>query len=247
MSVRSVSQSTAADIMTVTIARRVRDREIVFVGHSSPLPLAAVFLAKRLYAPHVTVINLSGGVDPRPRYLPVATMSSELFRGSASLFTLPEFYDLVARRRVDLAFFSAPQIDARARLNNSMLGSPDHPKVKFIGGGGAGFAMSLARRVVVWRTRHDRRTFVEACDFVTAAGNVDRVYTPLCVFRPGRDGLLEVESIHPFTSLDEIQERTGFPLRVPSDGVETTPAPTADELRALSELDPHESRVANFA
>ena len=56
--------------------------------------------------------------------------------------------------------------------------------------------MPTARRVILWRTKHDPRTFVERLDFVTAAGNVDRVVTPLGVF-VRRDGRLEVESLHP--------------------------------------------------
>jgi glutaconate CoA-transferase subunit B len=238
----------AADAMTAAIARRIADREIVFVGNTSPLPLAAVYLARRLHAPHLTLINVSGSVDPAPRQLPVSTTSAaELMEGTASIFSSLDFYDLFARRGVDLAFLSASQIDAGGRLNNSLLGSPDRPTVKFPGGGGAGFIMPLARRVIVWRTRHDRRAFVERCDFVTAAGNLDRVVTPLCVFRPGPDGRLEVESVHARTTLAEVQAQTGFALRLPADGVAVTPAPTREELAVLAELDPAGSRLAGLA
>ena len=39
--------------------------------------------------------------------------------------------------------------------------------------------MPTARRTIIWRTRHDTRTFVAELPFVTATGNVDRVVTPL--------------------------------------------------------------------
>lgn len=238
----------AADIMTAVIARRVGDGEVVFVGNTSPLPLAAVYLAKRLHAPNVTLVNVSGSVDPRPRELPVSTTSfADLSEGSASVFSSLDFYDLFARGGVDLTFLSASQIDARGRLNNSLLGDPGQPKVKFPGGGGAGFIMPLARRVIVWRTRHDRRAFVERCDFVTATGNLSLIVTPLCVFRPGADGELEVESVHPFTTLDEVRAQTGFALRIPVGGVVTTTPPTTAEREALDDLDPRGARVANFA
>ena len=64
------------------------------------------------------------------------------------------------------------------------------------GGGGAAMIMATARRVILWRTQHNRRAFVERLDFVTAAGNVDRVVTPLCVFQR-RDSRLAVEAIFP--------------------------------------------------
>jgi glutaconate CoA-transferase subunit B len=238
----------AADLMAAVIARRIGDGEVVFVGNTSPLPLAAVYLAKRLHAPHVTLVNVSGSVDPRPATLPVSTTSfHDLSTGSASVFSSLDFYDLFARGGVDLTFLSASQIDARGRLNNSFLGRAGQPSVKFPGGGGAGFIMPLARRVIVWRTRHDRRAFVERCDFVTATGNLERIVTPLCVFRPGGDGWLEVESVHPFTTLDEVREHTGFALRVADEGVATTAPASPREQEILDDLDPHGARVASFA
>ena len=73
--------------------------------------------------------------------------------------------------------------------------------------------MPTAKRVILWRTKHDPRTFVERLDFVTAAGNVDRVVTPLCVFMR-RDGRLEVESIHPGVTPETFRQATGFPVDV---------------------------------
>ncbi len=238
----------AADIMAAALARRIDDGAVVFVGNSSPLPLAAVYLAKRLHAPNLTLVNVSGSVDPQPKVLPVSTTSfADLAEGSASIFSSLDFYDLFARGGVDVTFLSASQIDARGRLNNSFLGSRERPRVKFPGGGGAGFIMPLARRVIVWRTRHDRRAFVERCEFVTADGNLDGVYTPLCVFRRGADGWLDVDSVHPGVAIDHVRERTGFPLRLRPGGVAATPLPTAEERAILEELDPHGARVANFA
>ena len=234
--------------MAVAIARRIDDGNVVFVGNTSPLPLAAVYLAKRLHAPHLTLINVSGTVDPQPKVLPVSTTSfADLSAGSASIFSSLDFYDLFARGGVDLTFLSASQIDARGRLNNSFLGSGERPKVKFPGGGGAGFIMPLARRVIVWRTRHDRRAFVERCEFVTADGNLDRIYTPLCVFRRDAEGWLEVESVHAGVTLDRVREHTGFSLRLPAGGPTVTPGPTAADIDILETLDPHGARVASFA
>jgi glutaconate CoA-transferase subunit B len=90
--------------------------------------------------------------------------------------------------------------------------------------------------VILWRTRHDSRTFVERLDFVTAAGNVDRVVTPLGIL-VRVDGRLVVESIHPGVSPETFREATGFPVEVGA-ATPVTPSPTPEELTALREIDP---------
>ena len=52
-----------------------------------------------------------------------------------------------------------------------------------------------------------------------------------------RDGLLDIESVHPFSNPEEIQVGTGFPVTVSAD-TPVTPAPTAEELAALRAIDP---------
>ncbi len=105
--------------------------------------------------------------------------------------------------------------------------------------------MPSARRTILWRTKHDRRAFVEHLDFVTAAGNVDRVVSPLCLFRRVH-GRLEVESIHPGVSLENLVAATGFRIEV---GPETpvTPPPTAQELALLADVDPDGVRRSEFS
>jgi glutaconate CoA-transferase subunit B len=105
--------------------------------------------------------------------------------------------------------------------------------------------MPTARRVILWRTKHDRRTFVERLDFVTAAGNVDRVVTPLGIFAR-RGPRLEVESLHPGVSPEAFREATGFVVAV---GPETplTPPPTPAELTVLRAIDPEEVVRSEFA
>jgi glutaconate CoA-transferase subunit B len=230
-------------MMAVALARQVRDREVAFVGVSSPLPLVAVLLAQRLHAPRATVVSIAGGINPRPSRLSAATTAAVLAEGSASVFDNADFYDLVARGGVDVTFLGAAQVDALGRINTTVIGPRERPTVRLPGGGGAAFILPLARRTVVWRAAHSPRIFVERCDFVTASGNLDRVVTPLCIFRLA-DGRLELESVHPYSSLDEVAARTGFAVR--RDGVPTTPPPTVAELEALAQVDPDGVRRSEF-
>jgi glutaconate CoA-transferase, subunit B len=233
-----------AELMAVAMARLLRDGETVFQGVNSPLPMVAIALARRLHAPNLIYLNISGGIDPSPRYLPASTTAPELAHGSASLFNNEDFYDLCARGGIDTAFLGAVQIDGAGRTNVSVIGDHERPKVRLPGGGGAAMIMATARRVILWRTQHNRRAFVERLDFVTAAGNVDRVVTPLCVFQR-RDGRLAVEAIFPGTSAAEVTASTGFPLYVAAD-CPSLPAPTDAELAALEEIDPGRVRDLEF-
>jgi glutaconate CoA-transferase, subunit B len=105
--------------------------------------------------------------------------------------------------------------------------------------------MPTARRVILSRAEHSGRSFVERLDFVTAAGNVDRVVTPLCVFQR-RAGRLAVESVHPTSSPAEVVAATGFAVDVPPD-CPRTPPPTEAELAGLAEVDPERVRALEFA
>jgi glutaconate CoA-transferase subunit B len=79
---------------------------------------------------------------------------------------------------------------------------------------------------------------VDKLDFVTAAGNMATLVTPLAVFqrepRPG--ARFALESWNPAATADEIARRTGF--RFEAAGAQPTPPPTQYELAALSALDP---------
>ena len=231
------------EMMAVALARLVRDGETVFVGVNSPLPLVAATLARRLHAPAATLITIAGGVNATPSRLSAATTEAGLAAGSASIFDNADFYDLVARGGIDLAFLGAAQVDAAGHVNTSVVGPHERPTVRFPGGGGAAFILPLAGRTVVWRASHSRRVFVERVDFVTAAGRLDRVVTPLCVFRMA-DGRLEVESVHPTSTPDEVARETGFAVH--TNGVPSTSPPTEAELAALRAIDPDGVRWAEF-
>ncbi len=232
----TIAPETIAVQMAVALARLLRDGESIFFGVASPLPMVAALLAKRLHAPDLVILTLPGGVDPSPEALPISTVDPRLLGGAAAMVTLADIFDLAARGRLDTAFLGGVQIDQRGRINMSAIGDPRHPKVRLPGGAGSAALMPTAGRTLIWRTRHDTRTFVDVLPFVTAAGNVDRVVTPLCVLRRV-DGLLDVESVHPYSSPDEVRAATGFPV-TPDAATPVTPPPTDAELAALRAIDP---------
>jgi glutaconate CoA-transferase, subunit B len=224
------------DMMAVAMARLLNSGETVFHGVASPLPMVATLLAKRLHAPDLTYLNITGAVDSAPDRLPVSTVDPALLHGTRALVTLADLFDLSARGRLDVAFLSGVQIDAEGRINLSAIGSYEHPAVRLPGGAGSAMLMPTARRVILWRTKHDPRTFVDQLDFVTAAGNVDRVVTPLGIFAR-RDRRLEVESLHPGVTWQAFRDATGFAVAVGPETPVTSP-PTVEELMVLRAIDP---------
>ncbi len=232
------------EIMAVAMARLLRDGEVVFNGVGSILPMLAIEVARRLHAPNLVYLNIGGGIDARPEMLPASSADPSLLAGTAGIVDQPEFYQLVMRGAVDVMFMGAVQIDPAGRTNTSVIGDLRRPTVRLPGGGGAAVILPTARRVILWRTRHDRRTFVEKLDFVTAAGNVDRVVTPLCVLRRVQ-GRLAVESLHPGVTPDAVQANTGFPLPL-LPGCQETKPPTSTELTMIRQFDPQGHRLLDF-
>lgn len=212
------------ELMSVLMSREVRDGEVSACGALSQIPATGLLLAKQTHAPRAELIILNTVFRP--------------------FHTSRQFHFLAQRGELGLFFVSGVQIDAQGNYNLHQLGrDPDHPEVRFPGGYGGGMIYYCARRTVVFRTEHTRRSLVERVDYVSAAGNSppealrlgspSKLITPKASFRFDKaQGRLRLESVHPGHTLDDVRENTGFDLGV-SGPVPVTPAPTAEELHAL--------------
>lgn len=234
----------AFSYVVVNLARQIRPGEVAFSGVNSTLPMLACLLAKRAYDFHFTYLNVAGGVEPVPRKIPHSSSDPAIAAGSPAIFANEDFYDLCARGGLDLVFLGCAQIDAEGRTNVSAIGRWESPKVRLPGGGGAAVMLPTARRVVTWRTEHSPRALVEKLDFVTAAGNMATLVTPIAVFQ--RDVLPEcrfrLESWNPAVALDEVISRTGF--KFDAAGARPTTPITARERDALAAIDPRSEFAA---
>ena len=233
----------AADWMPIAMSRLLRNGERVFHGVASPLPMVAILLAQRTHAPDLVYLNITGSVDPRPSELPRSTTAPQLLEGSAALVTLADLFDLSARGGLDTAFLGGVQIDGRGRINMSVIGEFHHPTVRLPGGAGSALVLPTAKRTILWRTQHTTRSLVERIDFVTAAGHVDRLVTPLCVFRMEPDGFV-LDALRPGITAEDVRAATGFGYRCPEDVAVLTP--TAEEVRTLEDVDPLGVREVEF-
>ena len=232
------------DLMVVSMARLIRDGETVFHGVSSHLPMIAVLLAKATHAPGAVHLNIPGGVDPRkPRLQSYTSAGGELWDTAEAAFPLMEVFDLSMRGGLDVAFLSGVQFDNRGGVNASVIGDYQKPKVRLPGGAGSAVLIPTAKRAILWRTKHDTRTFCEKLDFVTARGNVSDIVTPLCVFTMYQ-GELILKSVHPTSTIEEVAQNTGFPIRYLT--LATTLPPTEEELAKLGDIDPLDLRSLEF-
>lgn len=98
--------------------------------------------------------------------------------------------------------------------------------------------LPTARRACTWGAGHSRRTMVDRLDFVTAAGGMYGVVTPVAVLVLDGDRL-SLDSWRPDIHLAEVAGRTGFPLDT-GKAARTLP-PTSAERAALHALDPEGS------
>lgn len=240
----------ASEIMTIAAARKLRDGMVCFVGIG--LPSAAANLARLTHAPEVVLIYESGTIGAKPQVLPLSIGDGELADTAQTVVSVPEIFRYwLQGGRVDVGFLGAAQIDRFGNINTTVIGPYDRPKVRLPGAGGAPEIASSAREVWII-LRHSRRSFVERLDFITSAGYLDggdarrrsgarglgptAVITDLGVLTPDPETKeLTLTSVHPGVSIEQVQEATGWALKVAPE-VAVTPVPTAQELSALREL-----------
>jgi glutaconate CoA-transferase subunit B len=243
---------TASELLCVMASRLLKDGQIVFAGIG--VPLLAATLAQHQFAPHLTILFEGGTIGPRivPGQLPPSTNEQRCTRSANMLLPITDVLLLLQRGYVDIGFMGGAQIDRFGNLNSSFIGDADNPKTRLPGTGGGNDIASLAQMIVAMK--HEKRRFVEHVDFITSpgylhggdtrrasgllAGGTFRVVTDLAVFGFEPDKRrMQVLSLNPGVTREELQDNTGFALDF-SPHLGVTEPPTDQELELLRELDP---------
>lgn len=223
-----MSHYTEQELLAVLLSREVRDGEISACGALSMIPAAGLLLARHSHAPSAEILILGS-----PAFFPFHTSR--------------QFHYMAQRGNLGLFFVSGVQIDRQGNYNLHMLGDDrEHPKMRFPGGYGGGMIYYAARRSIIFRTEHTPRVFVEAVDFISAAGVTppgtlrhgwpSKVVTPLATLIMDREaGALRLGTVHPPHNTDDVVSATGFDLGI-SGTVPATPEPTAEELDVLRRI-----------
>ncbi|KUG04324.1 3-oxoadipate coa-transferase subunit b [hydrocarbon metagenome] len=238
------------EMFAVAVLREIKDGEIAFHGLASSTPMVVMKAAKAL-GKDFTYVTLSDGVDHdwnRPPYV-ASTLTENTYTGSVATFGLDEIFDLYVSGKGDIAFLSCLQIDKTGRIAMSYVGGDyDHPKLRGPGGAGSATLTPVTKRTIIWKTAHDKRTLVEHVEFATTSPAVDKEFTlitTLGIFRkPVGEKLLKLECMFPYTTIEEIKEKTGWVIDETE--VPVMAPPTEEELAALKKVDPNNILAFEF-
>jgi glutaconate CoA-transferase subunit B len=215
------------ELLACALARLIRERPLrhAAVGAASPIPAAAVWLAKLGHDPGLRLSLLH-----RPRGNPFTEGTRELF-------------DLAGQGRIQLFFLGGGEIDGEANLN--LIGTGEWPgtEVRFPGSFGSAFMYLMTERTILFREEHSPRVLVPRVAHVSAPGvsspgvfrrgHAQALVTGRCVFRfhPER-ARFSLASLHPGETLEGVREATGFGFEA-AERVPETPVPTQTELALL--------------
>ena len=247
---------TKSEMMIVAAARAIEGQGVCFVGVG--LPNIAVNLAQRTVAPELEMVYEAGVFGARPSRLPLSIGDPTIVTGSTAVVSMLELFGYYLQGGlIDVGFLGAAQIDRFGNINTTVIGPYEAPTTRLPGSGGACEIAINAREVFVIM-RQSKRSFVEAIDFRTSAGNLGGaadservrreqgwlgrgpsvVVTDLAIWHFDETGEMRLDSLHPGATMAELRAATGWEPKVAS-AVDETPAPTAEELRLIrEELDP---------
>ena len=248
---------TSTEMMTIAAARSLRNDDVCFVGIGAPS--AASNLARLTHAPEITLIYESGTLATKPSVLPLSIGDGELCDTALTTVSVPEMFRYwLQGGRITVGFLGGAQIDKHANLNTTVVGPYDKPKVRLPGGGGAPEISSSCAEIFIIMAQ-SKRSFVDKLDFITSFGHGEggdhrerlglktkgptKLITDLCIFEPDpKTREMIVTSIHPGVTREQIAENTGWLVTFAA-AVKETPAPNAQELKVLRELNERTARA----
>jgi glutaconate CoA-transferase subunit B len=247
---------TVDEMMTVLMAREVRNDDVMIVGVATPMVWAAFTLAKVTHAPDAIYHYIMGNtfvMEPRQvslLYHEMNTARAYRFQDSVecTLESLP------SDKLTTIEFFRPAQIDQCGNSNNICIGDWSKPKIRLPGAAGIlDFSMFYKRGSFLYTPRHDTRTFVptEKLFFISGVGfpegkpSICGGAGPQCVITnlayldfENETKRMRLHSVHPGVDLETIKNSTGFDL-ITSKEIEETIPPTKKEIELLREkVDP---------
>ncbi len=242
------------ELMAAFISRDLKDGETAHLGANQPIPRAAVLLAHLRHAPNMKIcqsLTLSNLInEPVPQ--PYSEFFTDWLRARwAESYRFGHEVFIDVKRFADFFFLGGIQIDKFGNLNLIGIGN-DYKHLAFRGpaSGASAFASTYCKRFYVVSIAHQKRIFVEKCDFISAfgwggggkdsrknlslgGGGPKYVVTPLCIMDfESETKRMRLKSIHPGVKIEKVVENTGFELLIPSQ-IPTTEPPTQEEIEII--------------
>ncbi|NKB39115.1 MAG: hypothetical protein GKR93_18440 [Gammaproteobacteria bacterium] len=246
------------ELIISVLAEQFRNDDQATNGMGSFIPVAAFMLARMTHAPDLIWLAGTVGLEPRPKRIPASTLEAPLWKDS--IMYIEQYGDawhyLFSDRWIEKFCVGAAQLDQFGNANNSVIGADYHaPKVRLPGTAGLADLCSLGKKLYYWNLNHSPKSLVEKVDFISGAGYLDGhdtrdklglkngpqlVVTNLAVMDFHKESKrMQLKSVHPGISVDEVQAATGFELLLPQGTVPETARPTEAQLGMIREdIDP---------
>lgn len=245
-----------AELMITAAAEAFRhDGEVLATGIGL-LPRLAASLAMKTYNRDLMMTDSEAFMLSEPN--PVSGRTSHEGQAQETWMGFSRIFDNVWSGKRH-AMVGPSQIDRYGQANISALGGTyQQPKVQMLGVRGfPGNSISHANSFFV--PSHNTRVFVDGeCDMVGSIGynparlpkgyqlddiDIRLVITDLCVMDwQGPSHMLQLRSLHPGVTVEQVLENTGFEIHVP-ENIPVTTAPTEEQLQIIAQLDPKNVRA----
>ncbi|MBP2025364.1 glutaconate CoA-transferase subunit B [Peptoniphilus stercorisuis] len=224
---------TNKEMQAVTIAKQIKDDNIVIVG--TGLPLIGASLAKKHFAPDCNLIVESGLMDCDPIEVPRSVGDNRFMAHCAVQWPNIRFIGFEAcewlhNKERMIAFIGGAQIDPYGNVNSTVIGDYNNPKTRFTGSGGANGIASYVNTIIMMQ--HEKRRFMEQVDYITSPGWMDgpggrtkagipenvgpqMVVTDRGILKFDEDTKkMYLAGYYPSSSPEDVLENTGFDLDV---------------------------------
>ncbi|NYB74818.1 hypothetical protein HZF24_11785 [Sedimentibacter hydroxybenzoicus DSM 7310] len=242
----SNSKFTTNELMAVTASRLLKDGQNIVVGLG--LPQVATLLAKSTHAPHLNIIFEIGVVNPESVDTGVGIADPRLwYRSDYFTSFIGSLGHILQRGLVDVGFLGGLQIDKFGNINSTGVHEKDYFR-HINGSGGAADIASYSKNIFAI-AKHQKRKIVDMVDFITTVGYLNggatrensglpkcksiRIITNLCVMNFNNQlREMQIESVHPGVTKDQIIENTGFDIKFAGD-LKETDLPDDNEIYLL--------------
>ncbi|MCG8632485.1 MAG: ketoacid-CoA transferase [Desulfobacterales bacterium] len=229
--VEKPSDYSAKELMVISAARMITDRDIVFCG--TGISMLAAVAAKHIYAPESVIFFESGAIDSGLDHLPLAVSDSRVMYKASAFCSLTEAFSFMQNKKTGariVGIIGAAQIDPFGNLNSTMIGDYGDVGTRFPGSGGACDLASFVNTVLVFM-KLEKRKFVDRLDYLTSPGwrpngrsredaglrprGPSAVITDMGIlkFEAGTRRMY-LDQCFPGVSPEDIQNRVGFDLDV---------------------------------
>jgi glutaconate CoA-transferase subunit B len=248
------SEFSLAELLVIATSEAWRGNGELLASGIGPIPRLGAGLAKLTHTPELLMTDSEAFLVEEPIPLGPRGDYKPKFSGSMNFARV---FDCVwgGKRHV---MIGPVQIDRWGQTNLSCIGDFHKPKVQQLGVRGLP-GNSINHLNSMFIVNHSARVFVPGeVDVVGGVGyNPDRwpagvkrdfvdlrlIVTNLCVMDfGGPDHAIQVASLHPGVTFEEVQAATGFPL-LKSPALKTTEGPTEEQLAIIRRLDPHNIRA----